>query len=220
MISYLKGLEEEYLILNQEKRKEFFLNIRKTFNDNLQTFDFRVYDEESIVRASQIIFMNRTCFNGLFRVNKKGEFNVPHGRYKNPRICDEENLLNVHSSLKDVTIVNDSYIASEKFIEDDSLVYLDPPYRPISKTSSFTSYSDSDFVDDDQIELSNYYKRINNKGAYAILSNSDPHNEDVNDNFFDDLYSDFTIERIGAKRSINSNSDKRGPINELLIRNY
>lgn len=183
-------------------------------------FDYNVYDEESVIRASYIIFMNKTCFNGLFRVNRNGEFNVPHGRYKTPLICDKENLIEVSKVLKNVDIRNASYLDSEELINENSLVYLDPPYRPLSKTSSFTSYSSGDFNDNDQIELANYYKRISDKGAYAILSNSDPHNVDVNDNFFDDLYKDFTIERINANRSINSNADKRGPINELLIRNY
>ncbi len=220
LVDYLKKLEEDYLKLNQEQRKDYFLNIRSRFNQDVSSFDYSTYDDLTIKRASYTIFMNKTCFNGLFRLNKKGEFNVPHGRYKNPTICNEENILNVHDILKNVEIVNASYLDSEKLINKNSLVYLDPPYRPLSNTSNFTSYSDNDFNDNDQIELSNYYKRISQKGAYAILSNSDPHNEDINDNFFDDLYSDFTIKRIQAKRSINSNAEKRGPINELLILNY
>ena len=164
--------------------------------------------------------MNKTCFNGIFRLNRKGEFNVPHGKYKNPTICDVENITNVHYLLEDVEIKNTSYLSSEELIDEESLVYLDPPYRPLSRTSNFTSYSDNDFNDQNQIELSKYFKRISDKGAYVILSNSDPHNEDINDNFFDDLYKEFIIERISAKRSINSRGDKRGPINELLIRNY
>lgn len=220
LIEYLHTLAEEYIPLTEENRKEYYLNIRSQFNNDLIDFDYNVYDEESVIRASYIIFMNKTCFNGLFRVNRNGEFNVPHGRYKTPLICDKENLIEVSKVLKNVDIRNASYLDSEELINENSLVYLDPPYRPLSKTSSFTSYSSGDFNDNDQIELANYYKRISDKGAYAILSNSDPHNVDVNDNFFDDLYKDFTIERINANRSINSNADKRGPINELLIRNY
>ncbi len=186
----------------------------------MEFFDYNTLDDHSVIRASYILFMNKTCFNGLFRLNKKGEFNVPHGKYKNPTICDVENISNVHHLLENVDIRNTTYLDSEVLIDDKSLVYLDPPYRPLSKTSSFTSYSNNDFNDDDQRELSEYFKRISNKGAYAILSNSDPHNQDENDNFFDELYEDYNIERISAKRSINSNGDKRGPINELLIRNY
>ncbi len=220
MIEKLKELEENYLKLNQEKRKDFFLDIRSKFNDDLESFDYGKFDEESVIRASYTLFMNKTCFNGLFRLNKKGEFNVPHGRYKNPTICNSENITNVHYLLDDVEIRNASYLDSEEYIDDKSLVYLDPPYRPLSKTSNFTSYSSNDFNDDDQIELSHYFKRISDKGANVILSNSDPHNVDIDDNFFDDLYHDFTIERIDAKRSINSNGNKRGAINELIIRNY
>ena len=220
LIDKLSILEEEYLKLNSLDRKEFFLNIRSNFNNDLKSFDFENYGQNNITRASYTIFMNKTCFNGLFRLNKKGEFNVPHGRYKNPLICDKENITNVHYLLKNVEIRNDSYLASEEYIDNKSLVYLDPPYRPLSKTSNFTSYSSNDFNDEDQIELSNYYKRISNKGALAILSNSDPHNTDKNDNFFDELYKEFTIDRIEAKRSINSKGDKRGSITELLIRNY
>ena len=196
------------------------MDIRTKYNENLHNFDFSIYDEDSIKRASYTLFMNKTCFNGLFRLNKKGEFNVPHGKYKHPTICNQENIMEVHKVLKNVTIKNDTYLASENKIQEKSLVYLDPPYRPLSKTSNFTSYSVNIFDDDDQIELSNYFKRISKKGAYAILSNSDPHNANKNDNFFDELYVNFTIERIPAKRSINSNGNKRGPINELLIRNY
>ena len=220
LIDNLKVLESEYLKLTQEKRNDYYLDIRSKFNKDLESFDFSIIDEESIQRVSYTLFMNRTGFNGLFRFNKKGEFNVPPGKYKNPKICDDENITNVHHILKNVKIVNDSYLASEDFINEKSLVYLDPPYRPISKTSSFTSYSTDEFNDNEQIELAEYYKRISDKGAYVILSNSDPHNEDENDDFFDDLYKDFTIDRVLAKRSINSKGDKRGPVNELLIRNY
>lgn len=216
----MKDYEEQYLSLNDNDRKVFYLNVRQSFNDNLSNFNYDIYDEESIIRSAQIIFMNKTCFNGLYRVNKKGKFNVPHGKYKNPTICNENNLNNVHHILKGTTIVNASYLESEELIDDKSFVYLDPPYRPLNKTSSFTDYSNCGFDDNNQIELANYYKKIHAKGAKVMLSNSDPHNVDVNDNFFDDLYSEFNIYRILAKRSINSNANKRGAINELLITNY
>ena len=164
--------------------------------------------------------MNKTCFNGLFRLNKKGEFNVPHGRYKNPLICDEKNIKAVSKTLKNTHIINGNYQVSEDLIDEKSLVYLDPPYRPLSKKSNFTTYAGFEFTDEHQIELAEYYKRISNKGAKAILSNSDPKNEDINDNFFDDLYKDFHIKRVQAKRSINSNGKKRGLINEILVTNY
>ena len=220
VITYLKEMESEFLKLDNDKRKAYYLNVREEFNNQLKTYDFKNYSEETIKRAVKSMLMNKTGFNGLFRLNKKGEFNVPFGRYKNPKICDETNIHNVHKILKNVTIKNKPYDYSEKYIEKGSLVYLDPPYRPISKTSSFTSYSDNEFNDEHQIELAHYYERISNKGAYALLCNSDPHNNDPNDDFFDLLYSKYCIDRIPAKRSINSKGNKRGPVNELLIKNY
>lgn len=220
LIELLFALEEDYIPLSQEKRKEYYLNIRELFNDNLINFDFKNYSDDHIIRASHVIFMNKTCFNGLFRLNKKGEFNVPHGRYKNPLICDKNNIMAVSKTLKNTKIICGNYYDSEELIDENSLVYLDPPYRPLSKKSSFTTYAGFEFTDKHQKELADFYKRISNNGAKAILSNSDPKNEDVEDNFFDDLYCDFTIDRVQAKRSINSNGKNRGKINEILVTNY
>ena len=220
LIDLLSEIKEEFIPKEHDGRKEFYLNIRKSFNENLYDFDFENYSSEFIERAAQIIFMNKTCFNGLFRVNKKGEFNVPFGKYKNPKIFDETNLMNASVALKNTKIINGSFLESEELIDDKSLVYLDPPYRPLSKSSNFTSYSKFDFNDDDQIELSEYYKRISKIGAKAILSNSDPKNTDENDNFFDDLYGDFVIDRVKAPRMINCNGNKRKPVNEILVKNY
>lgn len=220
LIKLLSELQENYVPLEEDERKEYYLNIRSKFNEDLKEFDFDNYSDAHVVRASQIIFMNKTCFNGLFRLNKKGEFNVPHGRYKNPLICDKKNIMAVSKTLKHTQVICGNYYDSEELIDENSLVYLDPPYRPLSKQSNFTTYAGFEFIDDDQIELGNFYKRISDKGAKAILSNSDPKNVDVNDNFFDDLYKDFKIDRVQAKRSINSNAKKRGLINEILVTNY
>ncbi len=220
LIKLLSSLQEEYVPLEQDDRKEYYLNIRNLFNESLKDFDYDNYSEGHVVRASQVIFMNKTCFNGLFRLNRHGEFNVPHGRYKNPLICDDKNIKAVSKTLKNTHIINGNYYDSEELIDDESLVYLDPPYRPLSSKSNFTTYAGFEFTDEHQIELADFYKRISDKGAKAILSNSDPKNEDENDNFFDDLYGDFTIDRVLAKRSINSNGKKRGQINEILVRNY
>ena len=220
LIKLLSELQENYIPLEENERKEYYLNIRSKFNEDLKEFDFEKYSDAHVVRASQIIFMNKTCFNGLFRLNKKGEFNVPHGRYKNPLICDKKNIMAVSKTLKHTQVICGNYYDSEELIDENSLVYLDPPYRPLSKQSNFTTYAGFEFTDDDQIELGNFYKRISDKRAKAILSNSDPKNVDVNDNFFDDLYKDFNIDRVQAKRSINSNAKKRGLINEILVTNY
>ncbi len=221
LIKLLFDLQEFYVSLEQDDRKNVYLRVRDKFNKDLENFDFE--DEGSYshtIRAAQIIFMNKTCFNGLFRLNKKGEFNVPHGKYKNPLICDEKNIKAVSKTLKRTHIINGNYDVDEELIDKNSLVYLDPPYRPLKKSSSFTTYAGFEFTDDHQTELGAFYKRISDKGAKAILSNSDPKNEDPNDNFFDDLYADFNIYRVQAKRSINSNAKKRGAINEILVTNY
>ncbi len=220
LIEKLNVLSDCYVNKNKEDKKEFFYKIREDFNQTLINFDYENYSKEHIKRASQMIFLNKTCFNGLFRVNKNGEFNVPFAYPEKPLICDENNILNVSKALKNAKIVNASYLDSEKFIDDESLVYLDPPYRPLNKKSSFEGYSKNNFDDDSQIELGEYYKRISNKGAKVLLSNSDPKNTDKSDNFFDDLYSDFKIVRIKANRFINSNGHKRGPINEILVYNF
>ena len=220
LINHLIELQNDFLPKDHAERKEYFLSIRKKFNSDLENINFDSYSKKHIIRASYTIFLNKTCFNGLFRLNKKGEFNVPMGKYKNPTICDEKNIKNVAKALKIANIFNKSFIGSEKLIDDESLVYLDPPYRPLNKTSNFTSYSENEFNDDDQMKLANYFDRITKKGAIAILSNSDPKNEDENDNFFDDLYQNYDIMRVKAKRFINRDGDKRGPINEILVKNY
>lgn len=220
LIDQLLKMETEYKKLSFKKRTEYYLKVRENFNKNLKDFDYELYDNESILRASQLIFMNRTCFNGLYRVSLKGEFNVPHGKYKNPKICDSENIKNVNKILKNVKIYNKNYSYSEKFIDEKTLVYLDPPYRPLNKTSSFTNYSKEGFSDDDQIELSKFYKNMSLKNAYVLLSNSDPHNTNKEDEFFDNLYSEYNIYRIEAKRNINSDGNNRNNFTELLITNY
>ena len=220
LIERLKGLSSSYIGKTVGEKKDFYYKIRDDFNKTLVNFDHENYSDEHIKRASQMIFLNKICFNGLFRVNKKGEFNVPCAYPENPLIYDENNILNVSKALENVKIVNASYLESEKFIDDKSLVYLDPPYRPLDRKSSFEGYSKFDFDDDSQIELADYFKRISEKGAKVLLSNSDSHNTDINDNFFDDLYSDFNIDRVEANRFINSKGDKRGPITEILVYNF
>lgn len=224
LISILKSYSDDYLPLDSEDRKEYYYSMRKEFNDRLNDFDYGKFSKEHILRASQMIFLNKTCFNGLYRVNKSGRFNVPMGRYKNPPICDEQNILDVSEVLKGVTIYCDDYSKSEELINDKSFVYLDPPYLPI-KENSFTSYNSEEFGIKEQIELSEFCQRIDRKGAKFILSNSDPKNIDPSNNFFEETYkpSDFKkldFKKIDVKRFINSDGKKRGEIKELLIFNY
>lgn len=214
LIQHLQEIQDTYLPMETEARKEFYYEKRERYN---QLKHDGVLDTEM---ATLFIFLNRTCFNGLYRVNSKGGFNVPMGAYKNPTICDADNLKAVSAVMQNVKVVCGSYEESESFIDDKTFVYFDPPYRPLSTTSSFTSYTEGDFNDEDQKKLADYCRKLNEKGAYILASNSDPKNTNPDDNFFDDLYSDFTIERVGAIRMINSKTQGRGQISELLIRNF
>jgi DNA adenine methylase len=220
LIERLRLLEEEHLGRSEESRKENYYSIRRVYNQQMGHLDYETYDEEWIQSTAHLIFLNKTCFNGLFRLNSKGEFNVPFGRYKNPTIFDEGNLHLVHKALKNTKLLSADFRQAREFIEKETLVYLDPPYRPISHTSHFTSYSQNGFKDEDQKELANFYSEMDSLGAYLILSNSDPKNHDPGDEFFDELYKDYNIERVAAKRNINSNPTLRGDIKEIIVRNY
>jgi DNA adenine methylase len=153
-------------------------------------------------------------------VNKSGSFNVPFGDYKNPTICDTENLTAVSTLLKKVEILRGDFRKVSGYVNSNSFVYFDPPYRPLNTTSSFTSYSKQDFTDDDQIALAEFYRKLHNTGALLMLSNSDPRNVDPLDDFFDDLYKGFNVHRVQAKRAINSKGGSRGPLSEILVTNY
>ena len=215
LIEELQILSDDFLPKSLDERKEYYYNIRDEFNNTSKNFD-------KIIRASQMIFLNRTCFNGLYRVNKDGKFNVPIGSYKNPLICDKNNLLNVSELLKDVKIVCDDYSKSLNEIDENSFVYLDPPYLPI-KENSFTGYSSDGFGINEQIELSDFCKTIDKKNAKFLLSNSNPKNSE-NKGFFNEHYDLvnklFNYQEIDVRRSINSNKNKRGPIKEILIYNF
>ena len=215
LIKSLKEMEEQYIPLDNKNRKDYYYKKREEYNS------LKINSEmNNIEKAILFIFLNKTCFNGLYRVNKKGKFNVPMGAYKKPKICDEENLKNVSLTLRNVKIVYADYRESEKFIDDKTFVYIDPPYRPLNITSSFTSYTENDFNDKEQIELAEYINVLNKKGAKIVISNSDPKNNDIDDNFFDKLYKNYNINRVKATRMLNSNASLRGAINELLITNY
>jgi len=220
LISLLKEMEDDHLQKSEEDRKQNYYLIRDDYNKQLQQINHDAYNIEWIQRAAYLIFLNKTCYNGLFRLNRNGEFNVPFGRYRNPNICDEANLKLAHQALENTKLLSADFSVAGDFIEKDSLVYLDPPYRPLNSTSHFTSYSRQGFDEQDQIKLAQFFKEMDKKGSYLIMSNSDPKNQDQNDDFFDKLYSGYNIERVPAKRNINTNPDKRGPINELIIRNY
>lgn len=216
LISLLTLMQQEFLPLDTDKRRQYYDKKRTRFNDLKVNGDSKT----NIEKAALMIFLNKTCFNGLFRVNKKGLFNVPMGAYKNPMICDEENLRAVSEKLQNVTIVCGDYRNSADFIDDKTFVYFDPPYRPLSTTASFTAYTENLFNDEEQIELARFVDAVHNKGAKVVISNSDPKNSDTDDDFFDQIYSSHNIKRVEATRMINCNGEARGKIKELLISNF
>ncbi|MFW5649749.1 MAG: DNA adenine methylase [Candidatus Alkaliphilus sp. MAG34] len=211
IINNLGLISDEYLQLGEEHRKEYYYFIREAFNNA---------SDDSIEKSVYFLFLNKTCFNGLYRVNSKNQFNVPHGRYKNPTILDKDGLINISKILSNVKITHGDFANVEQYVDDSTFVYLDPPYRPLNNTSSFTSYSSNGFDDNEQIRLANFFDILNEKRAKLMLSNSDPKNTDADDIFFDDLYEKYNITRVEAKRAINSNPDGRGKLTELLITNY
>ena len=218
VIKHLSKMIESYPS-EQEDRKDSYYAIREDWNSNVGKIP-SLSNTQKARRVAQTLFLNKTCFNGLFRVNRKGEFNVPIGSYVNPSFPNSEDLLEVQNALQGVTIHEAPFEECENWVSKDSFVYFDPPYRPLSDTAHFVSYSKDDFNDQDQERLATLFRDLDHKGAKLLLSNSDPKNTVPDDEFFDNLYSEFTIDRVSANRAINSKGLKRGPINELLIRNY
>ena len=216
LIKKLSAMQNDFIPLYTEHRKEYYLDKRSRFNELKVNGDEKI----NIEKAALMIFLNKTCFNGLYRVNKKGLFNVPMGAYKNPLICDENNLRAVSEKLQKVKIVCGDYKKSADFIDENTFVYFDPPYRPITDTASFTAYTENLFNDDAQIELAQFVNDMDKKGAKIVISNSDPKNSNTNDDFFDNIYSAHRIKRVEATRMINCNSEARGKIKELLISNF
>ena len=193
-----------------EAKKEYYYDKRQLFNS---------HKSKQTIQSALFIFLNRTCFNGLYRVNRKNEFNVPIGSYKKPQICNQENLLNVAKALQNVELLSSDYQKTIQHIKGKAFFYLDPPYKPLNETSSFTAYAKGNFNDDEQVRLKEFCHKLDDLGFKWILSNSDVKNTNPDNNFFDDLYDAFSIKRVLAKRSINSNANKRGQLTELLITN-
>ncbi len=210
LIAELAYIQSEYIPLCTEERKTYFLEKRTRFNTKRTT---------PVETAALFIFLNRTCFNGLYRVNSKGEFNVPHGKYVNPRICDADNLRACSAVLQKVEILCGDFAETGRFAGPDTLFYFDPPYKPITETSSFTSYSKDGFDDSEQLRLRDFCDQISKENALFVASNSDPKGINPKDNFFDTIYQHFFIKRVSAVRMINSDASGRGSISELMISN-
>lgn len=214
LISLLRNFKRIY---GSEKfdNKVVFYRIRELFNEFDEDFNPFEVSSKNISRAAHMIFLNKTCFNGLYRVNKNGKFNVPFANPKNPLICDENNIYVVSEKLKNVKLVWGDFLESEIEIDEKSFVYLDPPYKPVNGKKSFVSYTKEGFDDSNQKDLADFCKRIHNeKHAKFLLSNSEP-----NDGTFVQLYPKCKREHVYAKRAINSNGKKRGEIKEFLIYN-
>ncbi len=214
LIFELSDLENFYNNLSEEEQQLFYYEKREHFNNIVLT------EESSVEKAALFIFLNKTCFNGMYRVNKKGKFNVPFGKRKSINLYDAEKLHKTSELLQNVIIRSCDYHDVLNFADSSTLIYFDPPYRPLNATSSFVSYTEDDFSDNNQVELADLFKELSARGARVMLSNSDPKNVDENDNFFDDLYANYNIMRVDASRAINSVGSKRGKIKELLITNY
>ncbi|MGN0031119.1 MAG: DNA adenine methylase [Candidatus Gastranaerophilaceae bacterium] len=221
--AYISDMNEELINLYQVVRdnvdelitdlqkhdisKEYFMEIRNID----RTEDYKNWSD--VQKASRFIYLNRTCFNGMYRVNSKGEFNVPFGHYKNPRIVDENNLINCSNLLQRTEIKHADFSEILTKVQEGDFVYFDPPYVPLSETSSFTSYTKDGFDLDMQIKLRDVCNELNLMGVKFLLSNSDT-------KFVNELYENYNIKKVFASRQINANADGRGKITEVLVRNY
>ena len=221
LINLLENHDTKYNNLSSlEEKQEFYYYIRDEFNKGKNTINYDAIGKDEINHASFMIFLNKSCFNGLYRENKKGGFNVPFGKKEKVNSFERDNILLVSKALKNTIILNGDFEIVKKYIDKDTFIYMDPPYRPLKDKGSFKDYSKEEFNDDTQIRLNEFCKYINEAGAKFMESNSDPKNIDEEDEFFDELYNDFNIERVKAARSINSKGNGRGKISEIIIKNY
>lgn len=212
LIENLETIEQDFnQHENDEKKKEFYYDLRNAFNQGITENEFNVK------QASNFIALNKLGFNGLYRVNRKGLFNVPFGQKKKANIYSESNIIAVSEVLQDTEILLMDYKDTVKYSTDKSLFYIDSPYRPLPNTASFTSYSKSEFNDNSQKELAEFCKTLYSNGSDFVLSNSDPKQTDETDDFFDDLYSNFLVKRITARRAIGATAARRGLVSEILV---
>lgn len=203
LINYLQNIANEYLPLSEEDRKKYFLLKRELYNTK------KLGELEN---SALFIFLNKTCFNGLYRVNSKGLFNSSFGDYKNPKICDRKTIIEDSKLLQKVEILNIDFEETIKYVGDNTFFYLDPPYKPISKTAKFTSYTKEAFNDEEQLRLRDFCINLDLLGYKFLLSNSD-------NKLFYNIYSKFIINKVYASRNISSDPDKRKGVTELLITN-
>lgn len=212
LIRSLASIQEDYYsVEGEEAKKAYYLRMRDRFNGK---------PADPIEKTTLFFFLNRTCFNGLYRVNKSGKFNVPCGRYERPLICDADTVVADSRILQQVTILTGDFEQTFGYVGNNTFFYFDPPYRPLSSTSSFNDYAKEAFNDEAQIRLKHFCDRLHRAGIPFMLSNSDCLGKSGTDRFFDDLYEDYDISRVWASRSVNAKGDKRGKLTEILVRNY
>ncbi len=212
LIKSLNAIQSDYYALRtEEERKMFFLQQRERFNSKLLN---------DVDNTTLFFFLNRTCFNGLYRVNKSGKFNVPFGKYTSPTICDSATIYADSKLLQKVDIMTGDFEQTFAKIKGNTFFYFDPPYRPLSNTSNFNDYTKEDFNDNAQIRLKVFCDRLNENGVNFMLSNSDCLSKDGTDRFFDDLFIDYNIERVWASRNVNAIASKRGKLTEIVVNNY
>jgi DNA adenine methylase len=203
VIKELRKLSKKYSLLSVDERKEFYYSIREKFN--IKT--------PSLLRTAYLIFLNKTCFNGMYRENSSGGFNVPFGTYKNPKILDEENILAVSSLLSKATLLSGSFKEAVKSAKKGDFIYFDPPYYPVTKTANFTSYNSNGFLEKEQEELRDLFVELDKKGCFVMLSNS-------YSDYISKLYKGYEQNVVTANRAINSKGSGRGKVKEYLILNY
>lgn len=211
LIELLKPFEQRYFVLDEDERRAYFNRVRNEYNNLELTVD---------QRAAYFIFLNHTCFNGLYRENASGGFNVPFGRYKKPKICNTDVIMEDHKVLSKVDIICGDYKKIVSHLgKGYNFIYLDPPYRPLMGSNNFNQYSKSGFGDPEQVELKVFCDRLTDRGCHLMLSNSDSTNEDGT-SYFETLYNGYTFSKLLAQRSISADGQKRKKQSEVLITNY
>ncbi len=214
LINTYEVIRDEPVLLI-DRLKEFAAQHSETFYYRIRALDRKeeFLGLDRVTKAARFIYLNRTCFNGLYRVNKQGFFNVPIGRYKDPQIVDASNILAVSQALEGVTIRCSDYKEVLEYAQRGDFIYFDPPYYPLTPTSNFTSYAQGNFLEKEQKELFEIFHLLAKRGCFVLESNS-------NTPFIDNLYKEFTIQKVLATRAINAKGNKRGKVTEVLIRNY
>lgn len=204
IINLLEGFQEDYYKKESRERENFYYSIREEYNN---------LSNRSLKKSAFLIFLNKTCYNGMYRENSQGKFNVPFGRYKRPRILDKENLLAVSTALKNIILTSMDFERAVDKAKKNDFVYFDPPYYPLSSTSNFTSYSETDFLKDEQIRLQKVFASLDKRGCFVMLSNSYT-------DFIRNLYKGYRQIVVMAGRAISCKGEGRGKIKELVILNY